>query len=101
MAQSLFDCVARALEEKTTLAELEARGTLRLALKEAGLDAASVTPEQMDVVLSRVMPAELVARGVDAPDSVCEALRGVVKGFSGPAASTDTPEAVFARLANS
>ena len=37
MAASIFDFVADELEKRTDLAKLEARGTVRLALKEADL----------------------------------------------------------------
>ena len=53
---------------------LEARGTVRLALRQAGLDVTAVTGEQMSVVLAKVMPAELAARGVDDVGGICAAL---------------------------
>ena len=53
MADSIFDLVAEKLEECTALEKLEARGTVRIALSEAGLDARSVTRHQMAVMLER------------------------------------------------
>ena len=41
-----FDCVCEKLEEAPPRDRLQARGTVRLALKQAGLDARSVTPDQ-------------------------------------------------------
>ena len=101
MASSIFDLVADELERRTDLAKLEARGTVRLALRGAGLDARTVTPEQMSVMLRKVMPKEIHSRGVDAAERVCEAILGVVEGSSAGAAATDTesPEAIFRRLA--
>jgi len=61
-AVGLFDAVADALEAQSPLDGLAARGTLRLALKSAGLDPKGVTPEQMRVVLERVLPGELETR---------------------------------------
>ncbi len=46
MADSLFEFIAAQLEERTALDKLEARGTLRIALKEAGLDLRAVTPSR-------------------------------------------------------
>lgn len=66
-----FDFATEQLESLTDLSGLEARGTVRLALKAAGLDAGSVTAEQMGVVVSRVLPVELTARNVTDADSVC------------------------------
>ncbi len=47
MAALLFDSIAEALEQATSLDRLESRGTLRLALKTGGLDARSLTAEQL------------------------------------------------------
>lgn len=104
MVQPIFEHIADGLERRTDLEKLEARGTVRLALKEAGLDAASLTASQALVVLSRVLPRELRARGVEGADSVCEALQTslVAAHPSDVAAAGDadeSPEAVFRRLA--
>jgi hypothetical protein len=100
MEPSIFDFVAAEIARRTPLASLEARGTLRLALKRAGLDARQVSPSQMEVVLERVLPEELRARGVERPDevsrSVARALLAAHPRADGPA---DTPEAIFRRLA--
>ena len=56
MASGLFDVAAESLEAHSVLDRLEARGTLRLALKAGGLDAESLTVKQLDVVLERVLP---------------------------------------------
>jgi hypothetical protein len=99
MAESLFEFVAARLEEATSLDKLEARGTVRIALKEAGLDPRSVTVEQMAVMLVRAMPKELGSRGVEGADEVCRGLATAVKGFSeGAAVRTETPEDIFRRL---
>jgi hypothetical protein len=95
-----FDHVCRELESLSILDRLEARGTVRLTLKEAGLDPASVTPEQLDVVLDKVMPQALASRGVDDAASLCERLRGSLKDVE-TSAVADSPEAVFARLGGS
>jgi hypothetical protein len=97
MAESqAFDFVCDQLEQGTLLDRLAARGTVRLALKQAGLEAGTVTPDQMVVVVERVLPAELSSRGIDA-DAVCSAIRSGLRGMaSGPA--METPDAVFKRL---
>ena len=104
MAQSIFEHTADGLEERTDLEKLEARGTVRLGLKQAGLDAGSVTVNQMLVVLEQVLPAELKARGVEQADSVCEAIRTSLKAAhpadaAGVGDAAESPEAVFRRLA--
>jgi hypothetical protein len=97
MAESqAFDFVCDQLEQGTQLDRLAARGTVRLALKQAGLEASSVTPDQMGVVVERVLPAELSSRGIEA-DAVCAAIRRGLGGLRGGPAM-ETPDAVFKRL---
>ena len=102
MAADLFDFAAERLEHHTSLDHVEARGTLRIALKIAGLTAKSVTAGQLCVVFEKVMPAELEKRGMSNTTSVCSA---VIDDFvNSPAlpdmASSTTADDVFARLAN-
>ena len=103
MPESLFEFVASDLEERSGLENLEARGTLRLALKSSGLTARDVSPEQMAVVLNKVMPRELQLRGIENPEAVCEKVSKAVKGVEaeeGKSADT-SPEDVFRRLSRS
>jgi len=97
----LFDFVADAIEQRTNLAKLEARGTLRLALKESGFDADSITAHDMAVVLERVMPTELASRGIDDAESVCAGLSTSLREFKDAVEEhgSSSPESVFARLA--
>jgi hypothetical protein len=99
MADTVFDFVAEKLEQATDFDKLEARGTVRLALKQAGLDAKTTTNEQMTVVLQKVLPAELRTRGIDGPDAVCDGIAQALKSFDGGSAGDDqSPEAVFKRI---
>ena len=99
MADSpIFAEACSKLEETTSLNTLESRGTMRLALKSAGLEAGSVTTEQMTVVLDRVMPQELSARGIEDPETVCASIRSALDHVTTNASATETPDAVFARL---
>jgi len=94
-----FETACAELEAHTSLSRLEARGTVRLALKRSGLDSRSVTPEQMAVVVERVLGAELASRGIEDPDGVCAALLGSVRAAAiGAASAAETPEDVFRRL---
>ena len=96
-ATSAFDHVCEGLERGTPLDRLQCRGTVRLVLKEAGLDAARVQPNEIAVVVRRLLPAALRSRGVDTPDALCEELaRGVSGLASAPVA--DSPDAIFRRL---
>ena len=100
MADSdVFQWVCAELEQATTLNALEARGTVRIALRQAGLEAAGVGGVQMRVVLEKVMPEELETRGIPDPAQLCARLAERLEyEHPGDARPTDTPEAVFSRL---
>ncbi len=74
MVVSIFDFAAKQLEQHTGFSRLEARGTLRIALKDAGLDARSVNAGQLCVVFEKLMPIELGNRGVADAADVCSAV---------------------------
>ena len=99
-----FDWTCTRLERDTSLDRLESRGTVRLTLRAAGLEASSVTPEQMAVVIVKVLVAELETRGVDDAEEVCARLAAGLEREAGSLASGDaaeTPDAVFSRLGGS
>lgn len=93
-----FDYVAQELERRTSLSRLEARGTLRIALKEGGFDA-SAGAREVEVVLRKVLPRELAARAIDGSAALCDALAGAVASQTFDAAKDESPEQVFGRLA--
>ncbi len=102
MDSTLFDFAAERLEHHTGFDRLEARGTLRIALKAAGLAPNNLTGAQLRVVFEQVMPGELDSRGVsDVPD-VCAAV--IADLASGSASAEDaaaaSPDEIFRRLAD-
>jgi len=101
--ESLFEFVAAELERRSDLESLEARGTVRLALKSSGLTAGEVTKKQMAVVIDQVMPRELRVRGIEDPEAVCRALSNAITGFAaeGGDSTGASPEDVFRRLSRS
>jgi hypothetical protein len=93
---NIFEWLSGELESRTQLSRLEARGTIRLVLKDAGLDASSVRPLQMQVVLQRLLPGALKKRGVSNPEVLCNALAAELRAEA--EAPTETPYDVFERL---
>jgi hypothetical protein len=100
MADALFDFLAEQLDARSSLDRLEARGTLRLALKGAGLEPRTSSLEQLRVICQRVLPDELASRGVADPDAVCRGLIQDLASDAAPAASgaANSVESVFSRL---
>ncbi len=103
MSESLFELVAAELKKRSDLEDLEARGTIRLALKSSGLTACEVTRAQRAVIIDQVLPRELRVRGVENPEGVCGELALAVKGFEAENGESDgsSPEDVFRRLSRS
>ncbi|MEM1202563.1 MAG: hypothetical protein AAGN66_04985 [Acidobacteriota bacterium] len=82
----LVSWVAAGLEDRTSMNLAQSRGTVRLALRQSGLDPRAVTVPEMEVVLRRVMPRELEIRAIADGDSIC---RDLASGLG--AANVDTP----------
>jgi len=101
MDTSLFDFAAQKLEQHTGFSQLEARGTLRIAVKSAGLEAKTLTVAELGVVFEKLMPGELEQRGVEDTLSVCAAVMRELE--EAPIAEDDStsnnPDDVFRRLA--
>ena len=101
MAMSLFDLAAQKLELHTGFSQLEARGTLRIAVKSAGLDPKGLTLAELRVVFEKLLPGELEQRGVEDTTGACAAAMGDLEDT--PSAETDSPsnnpDDIFRRLA--
>lgn len=93
-----FEWLCEAIEAGTSLERLEARGTVRIALKEAGLEAGTATPDELAVVVAKVLPRELRQRGVADEAALCSRLTAGLRTLAPAAPATDTPDAVFRRL---
>ena len=102
MDAALFDFAAERLEHHTGFSQLEARGTLRIALKVAGLDPSAFTAGQLCVVFEKVMPGELDSRGVSDVQDVCAAVLADLEsaGDAAADASATSPDEIFRRLAD-
>lgn len=95
----VFERAADELEALSRMSRLEARGTLRLALKDAGLVPKTVNAKAMLVVLDRILPQLLTRRGVAGAPDMCRSISGIVRGLTSETSyDIDTPEKVFARI---
>jgi len=91
-----FSWTCGEIERGTSLSELVARGTVRLALKQAGLEAGSVSGDEMAIVLREILPRELAARAVANPEKLCADIAQRIRGRN--FAGGDRVADVFARL---
>ena len=100
MSDGLFDFVAEQIEECTPLDRLESRGTLRIVLKDSGLDPKTVTSKQFCVVLDSVAPGELESRGVAEARAICTVLIEKIRNESADRwEASHNVDKIFDRLA--
>ena len=79
------------MEALSPMTAAQSRGTIRIALKKAGLDPASFDASQLKVVLEKVMPNELRVRGIRNAESVCRDLIQALDTSFDPSTPTDDP----------
>jgi hypothetical protein len=82
---------------------LAARGTLRLAVKEAGLDIQSLSLAQLRAVFEKLMPRELEARGVSNAPATCSAVMNDIASIASTVdlTTSGSPDEIFKRLGGS
>jgi hypothetical protein len=95
---AVFEWACEELERASGLSRLQARGTLRLVLGQAGLDPRSVRAAQLRVIALRLLPKELRARGLENVDEICEGLSACPASTEPSGAEADDTEEVFKRL---
>ena len=99
MAVDLFEIVCEKLEQSTELSRLEARGTVRIMLKEAGLNAKRISPDEMRAAVEQMAPRYLESRGVEHVEKVCA---GVIQELDRVQTDMADPsqavESIFGRL---
>lgn len=92
-----FMATCQNLEELSGLPRIQARGTVRLAIQEAGLFDNRVTAAEMIVVVKSVLARELEDSGLADAEALCERLAERLAAVVDDVAD-DSPEEVFARL---
>ncbi len=81
------------------MTRLQARGTLRIVLREAGFEGEVVTARVASTVVSRLLPEALRSRGVADPGPICERIVRELGALApAPAPTTDTPEDFLHRV---
>jgi hypothetical protein len=100
MSATPFDVAAEELERLSALDTLEARGTLRIVLKEAGLDPKTTRVLDLLIVIEKLLPNALASRGVENSTSLCGALCSALKSRSGELAGRTavTPADILRRI---
>jgi hypothetical protein len=99
MSQSpVFEWVCERLESVIGWNRLVARGTVRLALKNMGLDPRTVDKKEMLTALRTAIQRALETHRISDGTAVCQRLERELANTSVGAAAIDSPEAIFKRL---
>jgi hypothetical protein len=92
-----FTLVADRVSELSQLDRLESRGTLRIALKRAGVDANHLGLDEVAATFSTIMPEELEARGCTDAAAICNAIIQSLEGVA-PESATRSRDEIMRRL---
>jgi hypothetical protein len=98
MDSDSFTIVADRLCELSDLDRLEARGTIRLAFKRAGVNVSSFGLDDLAAVFAKIMPDELAARGCTNAQAICEAIMASLDGSAVPATAEGSRDEIMRRL---
>ena len=94
-----FEFVCERLETVAKMSRIEARGTVRLALREIGKNPAYVSPQDMSMIVAKVLPRMLQSRGVkDAAQACMDIGNQLAQTKMASGATYLDPADVFARL---
>ena len=79
-----FERASELLTRRTPLTRPQARGTIRLALKDGGFDFHEVTPRELAVLFKMMMPKRLEAQGIDSDlaSTVCQEVSAAIGGLA-------------------
>jgi hypothetical protein len=100
MDSDAFTIVADRLCELSDLDRIEARGTIRLAFKKAGVEPSCFGMDDVEAVFEKIMPAELEVRGCSGAQAICEGVVSSLKGVVPDTAERSSDE-IMRRLASS
>jgi|1185.fasta_scaffold546437_1 hypothetical protein len=99
MSDSLiFELVCESVESEGKLSRLEARGTVRLMLKEVGLDAQQVGKGAAMLAVDRFLEQALRVRRVPEPEKVKARVLQALRDSTLEGPDGDDPAAIFGRI---
>jgi hypothetical protein len=93
---AIFEWACATLESASQMTRLQSRGTLRLILKQAGLEPGTFNRRQLAVIAARMMPGELHKRGIAEVERICAALADCPESIAETHAHS--PDDIFDRL---
>lgn len=94
----VFEWLSEELARRSSLTLMQSRGTVRIALQSAGLESRTLKKEPALVVVERILPRELTARGVANAPTVCMEIAAALRSMTFTSTGPESPDAAFARL---
>lgn len=94
----VFEWLSAEIGMRTGFDVLKSRGTLRLALHGVGLEPRTLTKEQAELVVERVLPGELKLRGFADAEQRCLHIGAALKLAHFTQVVPESAESAFARL---
>lgn len=94
----VFEWLATEMAARTHQDALQSRGTLRLALHNAGIEVRSFSKDEAFVVIGRLLPGELKLRGFSNAQAICAQLEAALRVMTFARTGHESAEAAFARL---
>lgn len=96
---AVFEFVCERLETMAKMSRIEARGTVRLALREVGKNPTHVSTNDMCTIVSKVLPRMLQTRGLKEGAQIChEIAQQLSQAKIASGATYLDPAEIFARL---
>jgi hypothetical protein len=92
-----FEVICGELSSAEGMDRWTARGTLQLALMDAGLEAATVSAAQLEIVVERLLPRQLQSHGGVNVEALCTRLRDKLASLPAGNAESSADE-VFSRI---
>jgi hypothetical protein len=98
----VFEALCRGLERHTELNQLQARGVVRLLLRDAGIEPDELDKQQAAVLIDKLMPDRLLRQGIEADvvGAVCGSLQALVNAVVDAGVVYAGPNAMLRRLDN-
>jgi hypothetical protein len=95
---AVFEFVARELERVAGLGRSAARAAVRSVLAKALYAPDSVSVDQMQRVIERLLPPEIRASGVADAERVCQQIRSRLAAQTLLADGPESPDEIFSRM---
>jgi hypothetical protein len=94
----IFEWLSEELARRSSLTLLQSRGTIRIALDNAGVEARTLRMGPALVVVERILPRELTVRGIANAATMCTELALALRSATFTTTGPEPADTAFERL---